>query len=49
MRRSRDPPNSTYEYVSVFEEGNTVMEAELADVAAEWASTSSYWGNAIHH
>ena len=42
-------PNSAHEHVTFFEEGSAVMEAELADVAAEWSSTSSYWGNAIHH
>lgn len=42
-------PNSTYEHVTFFEEGNAVMEAQLAEVATEWSSIPSYWGNAIHH
>lgn len=41
-------PNAL-DYVTFYEEGSSVMEAVLAEVTAQWVSSSGYWGNAIHH
>lgn len=41
--------DATYEHVTFYEEGNAVLETELARVAAVFGATPSYWGDAIHH
>lgn len=46
VETQQDP---TYEHITFYEEGQAVMETELAEVASTWNGESGFWGIAIHH